>query len=338
VTGTPDKGFNPLSLCDASRGVGLHGSVIANSTTLAGGCREMPRMRRPNLFIIGSPKAGTTALAAWLATHPRIYFSPRKEPIYFSTDFFNKDRPTEDQYLELFSNSNSSHVYLAEGSTRYLASKVAIPKIEKWATDPRYIAIVRNPVELLPSLHNHHIFLGCENKKDFEDAWKHSDARTQGLDIPRLCDDPDSLVYTRMGKLGEQVDRLFSMVPEQRRLVLLYDDLRRDPREFYLRVLDFLALEDDGRTDFTPENISMGRRSDFLGTTINLLAEAKRKMKVSHSFNVLQPLLAFNRVDRRRQPLSTELKREMQAYFESDINLLSRLLQRDLSHWAPSLD
>ncbi len=37
-------------------------------------------MKRPNFFIIGAPKCGTTSLARWLGSHPRIYMSPLKEP------------------------------------------------------------------------------------------------------------------------------------------------------------------------------------------------------------------------------------------------------------------
>ena len=48
----------------------------------------MPIMsRRPNLFIIGAPKAGTSSLYDYLSGHPDIYMSPVKEPFYFATDF-----------------------------------------------------------------------------------------------------------------------------------------------------------------------------------------------------------------------------------------------------------
>ena len=41
---------------------------------------------KPNLFIVGAAKAGTTALVHYLNQHPIIYFSPIKEPHHFSTD------------------------------------------------------------------------------------------------------------------------------------------------------------------------------------------------------------------------------------------------------------
>src|SRR5215467_11507820 len=43
-------------------------------------------VKRPNFFLVGAPKAGTTSLARYLAQHPDIYMSPVKEPCFFSTE------------------------------------------------------------------------------------------------------------------------------------------------------------------------------------------------------------------------------------------------------------
>ena len=44
-------------------------------------------MTRPNFFIIGAPKSGTTAMAGYLGDHPGIHFCEPKEPCFFATDF-----------------------------------------------------------------------------------------------------------------------------------------------------------------------------------------------------------------------------------------------------------
>ena len=43
-------------------------------------------MTLPDFFIIGAPKAGTTALHAALEAHPQIFMSPVKEPKFFLCD------------------------------------------------------------------------------------------------------------------------------------------------------------------------------------------------------------------------------------------------------------
>ena len=40
----------------------------------------------PDFFVLGAPKAGTTALHAALGRHPRLFLSPVKEPKFFLCD------------------------------------------------------------------------------------------------------------------------------------------------------------------------------------------------------------------------------------------------------------
>ena len=43
-------------------------------------------MPLPDFFVIGAPKAGTTALHAALDRHPQLFMSPVKEPKFFLCD------------------------------------------------------------------------------------------------------------------------------------------------------------------------------------------------------------------------------------------------------------
>ena len=40
----------------------------------------------PNFFLVGAPKAGTTALYRYLDQHPGIYMSPIKEPNFLANE------------------------------------------------------------------------------------------------------------------------------------------------------------------------------------------------------------------------------------------------------------
>ena len=42
---------------------------------------------RPNFFLIGAPKCGTTALSEYLRTHPSVFVTEPKEPNFFNRDF-----------------------------------------------------------------------------------------------------------------------------------------------------------------------------------------------------------------------------------------------------------
>src|SRR5436853_5081581 len=105
----------------------------------------MKNYRKANLFIVGAMKAGTTSFSNTIAQHPDIYFSPIKEPNFFVNEipkkiytpskyfslekYFEKEFPKplhiahlQDifQYDRLFSVSQSSYKYFADGSTSYL--------------------------------------------------------------------------------------------------------------------------------------------------------------------------------------------------------------------------
>ena len=63
-------------------------------------------MKIPNLFIIGAPRCGTTALNSYLNKHPDVLMSTRKESHYFATDLNAKHFiKTKDNYFSLFKNS-----------------------------------------------------------------------------------------------------------------------------------------------------------------------------------------------------------------------------------------
>ena len=63
--------------------------------------------KRPNFFIVGAAKSGTTSLHHYLNQHPRISMSKIKEPQYFSRVLVPDDHPIrpirdEREYLDLF--------------------------------------------------------------------------------------------------------------------------------------------------------------------------------------------------------------------------------------------
>ncbi len=73
-------------------------------------------MKKPNLFIIGAMKSGTSSLHNHLNMHPQIAMSAVKEPSYFTAA-----RPSPDSlkaYMTLFDQSTTARYY-GESSTNY---------------------------------------------------------------------------------------------------------------------------------------------------------------------------------------------------------------------------
>lgn len=297
-------------------------------------------MKKPNFFIIGAPKCGTTSLAAWLAEHPNIYMSPIKEPGYFASDIRNKYRVTDwKQYLRLFAKATGQEPAIGEASTIYLFSKEAVPAIESTIDEARYLVMMRNPVEMAYALHEQRVRQLREDVMDFQKAWNLVEKRQQGRRVPRGCEDPNFLDYPSWCRLGEQLERLYSIVPRDRVLVLVLDDVKKDPRREYRRVLEFLGITDDRKKEFPVHNPAQEWRFKWVGRSVWKCAEMVGMLKRSigilavKSFGIIRAINKLNTRKRERPELPVVFRKQVAAYFAPDIRKLEELLGRDLSHW-----
>jgi len=111
-------------------------------------------MRKPNLFLVGAPKAGSTLLWTILKEHKDIFFSenPEKELNYFSynelvDNSYYKDYKirTENDYLQVFKSAQSVK-YLADGSVSYFSYPSVPKKLYEFNADAKIIIIVRDPI------------------------------------------------------------------------------------------------------------------------------------------------------------------------------------------------
>lgn len=168
-------------------------------------------MVKPDHFIVGGPKCGTTALSEYLRTHPSIFMSTPKEPHFFATDLpgYQKSRTLE-QYFALFENDKHQKSRYGEVSVYYLYSKVAIGNLFNFNRDARLIVMLRRPTQLIYSLHSQLLYSRNENIYDFKQAWDAQPHRRKGQLIPYSCTDPKVLQYKSVGMLSQQLKRLLS--------------------------------------------------------------------------------------------------------------------------------
>lgn len=297
----------------------------------------MVELKKPNFFIIGAPKCGTTSLAAWLSDHPQVFFSQCKEPHHFNTDENWVWTPSHDEYESLFKDSSERHLAIGEGSVWYLHSQHAVPNIEQYAPHAKYLVCMRNPVEMAYSLHEQQVVSGNEHILDFTEAWRLNNARLRGEAVSRWCREPKHLAYGTACLLGAQLQRLYAQVPRERVHVVLLDDVKLDARKAYLKVLSFLGVDDDGRTDFAVKNPAKARKSMLLRRAVQVLGGLKRSLGIKHRFGLLNAIDKRNIQYRARAPLSEEMRADLHDFFREDVALLERLLCRNLTHWRVRL-
>jgi len=100
---------------------------------------------KPNFFIVGAPKCGTTSMTEYLKQHPDIFIPEEKEPHYFGSDLeYPRITKTEAQYLRLFSEAQDER-RLGEASVWYLFSQRAAQEIYEFNPLSRIIIMLRTP-------------------------------------------------------------------------------------------------------------------------------------------------------------------------------------------------
>lgn len=303
-------------------------------------------MRRPNFFIVGAPKCGTTALSEYLRTHPKIFLCEPKEPHFFAEDM---DRHryvrTLEEYLNLFKAAGPGYEIIGEASVGYLFSSVALTNIHEFDPAAKVIAMVRNPIDMAPSLHRQLLFARYEDEPDFEKAWNLQESRRRGQHIPPGCRAPAFLQYAESCRLGSQIQRLLNIFPASQLKVIVFDDFIADTGKVYREVLDFLGLPDDRREDFERINEAKRFRSErlagLIATCKPLAVSFAVKLRTATGLNLLpwmKRALVVNEEKADKKNLSTGLGVALADTFRSDIELLSTLIGRDLSFWLGAND
>lgn len=295
-----------------------------------------------SFFLIGAPRCGTTFVAKLLARHPQVCFSKPKEPHVFVREA-NPLSPRE--YLHRYHpHLTRAHRVIAEGSPSYLYDPEASRRILDFDPDARFAVCVRNPVEMAPSYHARLVYTLDEDVQDFEEAWSLQAARARGERVPRRCRDARLLQYRAACSLGEQLEGLFARVERERCFVAVFDDLTANPDKVYRDLLDFMGLDHDERTEFAPKNqhreFESPRLQAYLMNPPRPVA-ALIGVWERHGWGTPRAYRAFQKWLKRsntrkvaRPPLGRGTREMLRATFASDVQKLSDLLGRDLSHWC----
>lgn len=291
-------------------------------------------MKEPNLFIIGAPKCGTTSIFNALSKHSDIAPSSEKEPHFYSSDFYRPRRISMDRYISLFNGDKREKAsYWMEGSTRYIYSDAALTQIRNNVSCPKIIAVLRNPADLLFSLHNHLVFLGVEKEKELIKAWRQSLSFNRQALIDAGNTDPDSLNYPIMGMLGHRISMLEKLYDPEDVFYVFYDDLLNDPGRVLEGLLKFLSLEPESATRIGHDNKAPVRRSELVFSLCRLVGRAKKAAGIEVRFGVLSYVNKLNRGVKKEHSMRDEDRREILSYFKEDVCLLEELVGRRLLEW-----
>lgn len=295
---------------------------------------------KPDFLIVGAPRCGTTAMYGYLRRHPQVFMPDHKEPLYFGSDLNHlHGRLTEDEYRQLFRGAGPGQ-RRGEASTWYLYSTTAAAEMRDFIPAVRLIVMLRNPVDVMYSLHREMLFHRAETIEDFEEALRAEPERMNGRRIAARVRRVEALRYRDAVRFADQLERYLAVFPREQIKVLLYDDLRVDPATVYEDTLKFLEVDPSFRPTFEPANESKRPRSGVLQdivihppAAVRQLIPRLRRYPVAHRLR--STILSLNSKKTERAPMDDQLRQRLERELAPEVARLGELIGRDLGHWSP---
>jgi Sulfotransferase domain len=194
-------------------------------------------IQRLDFIVAGAQKSGTTALNYYLKRHPQIALPIKKELHFFDNDeLFAGGNVSYEPLHEMFRPTRAGSI-AGENTPIYLYWRPALPRIREYNPGMKFIVILRNPIERAFSQWNMQRTRRIE-PLDFIDAVQAEPQRIAESAPKQLR----KFSYVDRGRYGEQLERAFRLFPQDKFLVIKYEEFRACQREIVEAVFRFLNL------------------------------------------------------------------------------------------------
>lgn len=277
-------------------------------------------MIKPNLFIVGAPKCGTTFLYHYLKMHPEIYFPNFKEPHFFGSDLKRKHSAynlNKNEYKNLFEIDKK---IIGEASTLYIFSKNAAKEIYDFNPNAKIIIMLRDLVDLVHSMHSQFLFSGDEIIEDFEQALDLEKDRINGKNIPNQTTVDNKLFYTsNIMSLPQNINSFIDYFSRKNIKFIFLDEIKNNPEKVYKQTLDFLDVSLDKHIiDFKVINKNKTYKSKFIRDFIKkysiYLGNLRSKI-FKKPLGFIRVIESYNKVENDRDSISDNLYKKLTDQF-----------------------
>ena len=302
-------------------------------------------MIKPNFFIIGAAKGGTTAIHNYLDQHPQIYMSANKEPhflTFLGQDYQDFVGPgihywqkqivdNIDDYRDLFETVNQEKA-IGESSVYNLYYPQACQHIQEYCPQAKLIAILRHPAARAFSHHTYLLQYEREPLTNFAEAIQAETERINQNWGPGWH-------YIQAGFYFQQLKRYFDIFEQEQIKVVIYDDFASNSTQVLQDIFQFLEVD----TQFIPD---LERKYNKSGLPKNPLLHqvlTKHNPQLKSLVKTLVPQQVYNQIKSTKQELvasnsykpklSTEMRQHLIDIYREDIINLQSLINRDLSYW-----
>ncbi|NVK86653.1 MAG: sulfotransferase [Gammaproteobacteria bacterium] len=281
-------------------------------------------MNKPNLFIIGAMKSGTTSLHHYLSFHPALFMSEPKEPGLFKTDSYSEQEFNE--YMSLFDGATEAHQYRGEGSTDYAKipqySNVA-QRLKAFSPDAKIIYVMRHPL-----------------KRTVSHYWHTRRPQVTDGQTKNMLDAVNSFPgYLSFSDYPMQIKPYQELFGAENIHILLFEELISQPEQELLKVFKFLGVSEDFDFSVVKDQLNARPEKVMSATGKGIL----HKLSYSKAWDILSRIIpkglktklrnvAIKEVDPKSQDQYRDaVARQNHDYYCDIIERTGKMIGRDLS-------
>ena len=294
---------------------------------------------KPNLFIPGAAKSGTTSLHNLLNQHPEICMSSVKEPGYWKNEKFKDFKNIEkENYLNLF--MKSKHKIFGESTTAYMYYDSFINNINSnYKVSPKLIFILRNPIDRF----NSHFWwikgLGLE-KSNFQEALsKDQNDEFKAYDyFPKY--------YFQFGLYSKWLKRFYNCFDRSNIKIVTFEGLINNQLETANSCFEFLGLKKLDTISNHVSNQTALLKNPHLYHFLNKSAIGKYSFTKIGKYilpkktinwirlNIKNNLKNWKKENVNYPKLSKENRYELKTLYFKDVSDLKRLTEYNYKEWT----
>lgn len=306
---------------------------------------------RPNFFVIGVVKGGTTSLYHYLDQHPEVYLPPVKETNHFAaadikaenflpeyaTDvridldaYIKRGMPEQvhiahvnsaNHYAALFSRVNGESA-VGEISNSYMICPSAAEAIHRFNPDARIIVVLRNPVARAWSQYLMNLREAKTRSPHFtEEVFSDAEAAVTGWGANHQ--------YLELGKYAEQLERYIRLFGPDRVKAVFFEAYKASPQKVMAEICRFLEIDPNFPFDFSTKSNKASLPRNAAVNSLLVKSGAVKFAKGITPKRLRSKLAGVLYSDKHIPEMPSQDRKMLHDFYADEVAALVRLLKTD---------
>ena len=261
---------------------------------------------KPNFFLVGWPKSGTTWLYNCFKEHPDVYVTNRDTVHYFSLNYHRGIK-----WYEKFYQDVKKERLITDLTPNYALDPKCAKRISEFNKDAKILFILRNPIKRAFSHYWHQKKKGRIDYT-FEDTLHYSNLGN--FDMYQL--------FIRPGFYSEFLKPYFDIFDKKKLKIILFENLKDNADSFLKEIYAFGEVDNKFKPSILNEKINTATKPS---ANNNLGLQNKIKKKLG-----LKKPPALNEY---KQGIAPQFYQELWELYLPEIERLENQFELNLNHW-----